>query len=84
MSRLCNRANVKPFGFHAIRHRVAAILLDSGKATLGQIQEFLRHQRKTTTEAYLKSLDRSSSEVAQILDEFENGNLTLHSSKTKQ
>lgn len=68
MRNLCKRARVKRFGFHAIRHHVAAILRDSGKATLGQIQKFLRHHRATTTDNYLKGLSPDLIEVAEVLD----------------
>lgn len=68
MEDLCVRAAVKPFGFHAIRHHVASILADSGKATLGQIQKFLRHKRPTTTERYLHEVTRDQQEVAEILE----------------
>jgi len=71
MPRLCKRAKVKPFGYHAIRHRVASILMDSGKATLSNIQHFLRHNRPTTTENYLKSLNPGSQEMADILDSYD-------------
>ncbi len=57
LKRLCKKAGVKPFGFHAIRHRVASILQDSGKASIREIQRFLGHQRITTTEAYLHDLE---------------------------
>lgn len=69
MEDLCARAQVRPFGFHAIRHHVASMLADSGKATLGQIQKFLRHRRPTTTEKYLHEVTRDQVEVAQILNE---------------
>jgi len=71
MPRLCKRAKVKPFGYHAIRHRVASILMDSGKATLSNIQHFLRHNRPTTTENYLRSLNPGSQEMADILDSYD-------------
>jgi integrase len=71
MPRLCKRARVKPFGYHAIRHKVASILMDSGKATLSNIQHFLRHKRPTTTENYLKSLNPGSQEMAGILDSYD-------------
>ncbi len=71
MPRLCKKAKVKPFGYHAIRHRVASILMDSGKATLSNIQHFLRHNRPTTTENYLRSLNPGSQEMANILDSYD-------------
>ena len=35
------------------------------------IQEFLGHQRKATTEDYLKTLDRRAVDVADIIDSFD-------------
>ena len=69
MKNLCQKAGVKPFGFHAIRHHVASILADSGKASLSQIQKLLRHQRPTTTDNYIQTLDPQLKQVAAVLDE---------------
>ena len=68
MARLCKKAGVRKFGFQAIRHHVAMILEDSGKATLREIQKMLRHKRPTTTDNYLKGLSPSMKKVASILD----------------
>jgi len=68
MAKLCLKAGVRKFGFHAIRHHVAMILEDSGKATLREIQKMLRHKRPTTTDNYLKGLSPAMKEVASILD----------------
>ena len=68
MERLCRRAGVKPFGFHAIRHHVSSILNDSGKASMKQIQKLLRHRRQSTTENYLHSIEGSLYQAARILD----------------
>ena len=57
MKMLCKKAKVKTFGFHAIRHHVASILADSGKASISHIQKMLRHRRSTTTENYINTLD---------------------------
>jgi integrase len=55
MKRICEKAKVKPFGFHAIRHLAATVQYHNGKG-LNWLQAFLRHKNATTTEKYLKSL----------------------------
>ncbi len=77
MKQLCEKAGVKRFGFHAIRHHVAMILEDSGKATFREIQKMLRHQRPTTTDKYLEGLSPAMENVAKILDEPKTSNLKV-------
>ena len=55
MERLCERASVKPFGFHAIRHLAATTLAYSG-LDLPTVQAMLRHHSPTTTARYIQSL----------------------------
>lgn len=54
MNKICKKANVRPFGFHAIRHLRASALYRDG-APLIVIQQLLRHRNPQTTERYLKS-----------------------------
>ena len=68
MPRLCRKADVKPFGFHAIRHHVSAIMADSKKLSLVQIQKQLRHKRTTTTDLYLKSFTGDETGAAGVLE----------------
>lgn len=55
MRRLCDRAGVKRFGFHAIRHLSASILYNLGYEP-AVMQTILRHKNPSTTDRYLKSL----------------------------
>lgn len=68
MANLCTRAGVKPFTLHSIRHHVASILNDSGKASMKQIQTILRHRRQATTENYLHAIAGDIRSVAKILN----------------
>ena len=48
MKQLCERAKVKPFGFHAIRHLTASILYKMGQP-VSVIQAILRHKISNIT-----------------------------------
>jgi integrase len=65
MERLCARAKVKRFGFHAIRHLAATILAQEGHS-LFSIQHSLRHEKQSTTDRYLHGLG-AFKEVADAL-----------------
>jgi len=53
MDTLCARAGVKPFGFHSIRHKSAAIPFVAGGLSAAQI--LMGHSRATTTDIYVRS-----------------------------
>ncbi|WP_027363017.1 tyrosine-type recombinase/integrase [Desulfospira joergensenii] len=47
---------IKPFGFHSIRHHVAAHLFLNCGYSVADMQKILRHKRASTTDTYLKSI----------------------------
>lgn len=53
MPRLCAKAGVKPFGFHALRHKAASITFVGGG--LSAAQSLMGHYRATTTDRYVRS-----------------------------
>lgn len=55
MRSLCEKAGVKAFGLHAIRHLTASILANAGEPAI-RIQAILRHKKLATTERYLHRL----------------------------
>ena len=52
MLRLCRKAGVNPFDFHALRHKTAAITHAGGLAVA---QTLMGHSRATTTDIYARS-----------------------------
>ena len=68
MKRLCKRAGVKPFGFHAFRHLTASLMAANGEA-MTTIQRILRHQALTTTNGYIRWLGFASNPLEGIFGE---------------
>jgi len=56
MKKLCRKAGVKTFGFHAIRHLTASILAQAD-VPMVTIQRILRHKNLMTTERYIRGLE---------------------------
>ena len=55
MKKLCEKAGVKYFRFHPIRHSGASIM-DSENVPIGAIQRILGHENRKTTVIYLHSI----------------------------
>jgi integrase len=77
---LCERAKVRPFGFHALRRYVASILADKHKVSAKTIQRILRHKNLGTTEKYLENIHHDLRDTMALLSQKEENILheTLH------
>jgi integrase len=66
--RLCEKAQVEKFGFHAIRHLTASQLFKQGHS-VAEIQRVLRHTSPNTTVRYLKSLGVDG--IREVMESFQ-------------
>ena len=70
MKGLCKRSDVKPFGFHAIRHYCSSFMVKQG-IPVTDMQQILGHERLSTTDLYLRSLGDGVKKAMEELGEFE-------------
>lgn len=64
---LCNKAGVRHFRFHALRHAGASIM-DNAKVPIGAIQRILGHENRTTTEIYIHLIGETEREAISIYE----------------
>jgi integrase len=55
MQKLCEKADVRYFRYHPLRHSGASTM-DNNNVPIGSIQRILGHENRTTTEIYLHSI----------------------------
>jgi len=67
MWNLCEKAGVKYFRFHALRHAGASIM-DNNNVSIGAIQKILGHENRSTTEIYLHSFGMAEREAISIYE----------------
>lgn len=68
MSRLCAKAGVRSFGFHALRHAGASIM-DMNNVPIGAIQRVLGHENRTTTEIYLHNIGNAERQAIDVYEQ---------------
>lgn len=75
MSRICKRAGVPLFTLHSLRHLGASILL-SENVPLTATQNYLGHERLSTTDRYTHTFSSSTQRAVEALDGIENQDRT--------
>ena len=68
MATLCQRAGVRHFGFHALRHFGASVM-ERANVPIGSIQRILGHENRTTTEIYLHSIGEAEREAMEVFEQ---------------
>ena len=77
---LCDKAKVRYFTYHAIRH-AGASLMDRNNAPIGAIQKILGHENRRTTEIYLHSIDEAEAKAIAIYETARQKSHTSHTQK---
>ena len=67
MTTLCQKAGVKYFRYHALRH-FGASMLDQNNISIGTVQRILGHENRLTTEIYLHSIGDGERIAVDCLD----------------
>jgi len=67
MGTLCEKAGVRYFRYHPIRH-FGASMLEQANVPVGSIQRLLGHENRTTTEIYLHSIGDSERKAIEGMD----------------
>lgn len=67
MKSLCKKAGVKYFRYHPLRHYGASVL-DHARVPIGSIQKILGHEKRTTTELYIQSINEADVEAMETYE----------------
>jgi integrase len=67
MKRLCEKAGVRYFRFHPLRH-AGASTMDAHNVSIAAIQGILGHENRKTTEIYLHSMDEIESDAMAVFE----------------
>lgn len=82
MKSLCNKAGVRYFRYHALRHSGASIM-ENNNVSIGTIQRILGHENRSTTEIYLHSIGNVEREALAIYEQARQKSHTKSHTKQK-
>lgn len=82
MKTLCQKAGVKYFRFHPLRH-AGASLMDNNNVPIVAIQEILGHEHRTTTEIYLHSFSGAARQAISLYEQIRQNSHTDSHTNTK-
>jgi len=77
MTKLCKKAGVKYFRYHALRHSGASIM-ESNNVPIRSIQSILGHENRKTTEIYLHSTSQADREAMSVFEKACRNSHTIH------
>ncbi len=83
MGRLCAKAGVRSFGFHALRHAGASIM-DMNNVPIGAIQRVLGHENRSTTEIYLHNMGNSERQAIDVYEQARTESNTRSNTQTEK
>jgi integrase len=78
MRRLCEKAGVRYFRYHPLRH-AGASLMDNSKVPTGSIQRILGHENRSTTEIYLHSISDAERDAILVYEDARKSHSDSHS-----
>ncbi len=76
--RLCDKAKIKPFGFHSFRRAFASSIMATGKASLKDVSLLLGHSSVRNTELYLRSINPNLPGLVELIDPEEKATTESH------
>jgi integrase len=66
---LCEKAKIKPFGYHSFRRAFATGIMATGKASMKDTSMLMGHSSTRHTETYLRSINPNLPGLVEMLDE---------------
>ncbi len=83
MKNLCKRADVRPYGFHALRRFFSSMIVDEYRRSIPTAQNLLGHMRPSTTDKYIFNITDDARSAVADLDNLFKGLTTFDKPSSK-